>query len=334
MEVFRRLCQVAVIAGAMWTYGAAAPVGQQPGPESVPADQQPVFRGRTDQVVIFAPALDRFGDMVLNLQEPDFIVEDDGRPQTLTVFERGLQPITAALLLDTSASMTLNLELARAAAEQFIIRMLPGDQARVGSFSDRITLSERFTGDRDALLRSFEDVMHIGNPTRLWDAIDQAMTAMEPLTGRRVIMVLTDGMDTLSTTHEGDVLARARAEEIMVYVVQFRSSARANMAEMPLSPSAGAIFSGDPRLRSPQPTDALRELARVTGGGHFLLDVVDDVNTTFTHVMQELHYQYVLGFTPQRLDGKLHDLRIRARRAGVTIRARQNYLAGRGADLP
>ncbi len=201
------------------------------------------------------------------------------------------------LLVDTSASMTLNLDLARAAAEQVVIRMMPGDRARVGSFSDRIDLSGAFTSDRDALLANLRD-LHFGNSTKLWDAVQETMSDLSPLGGRRVIILLSDGMDTISTARESDILARAREEEIMVYVVQFRSNLQANLAEVPLSPSPGALFAGDPRLRNPPPTEALRRLATQTGGLHFMLRQQDDVNATFTHVMEELHNQYVLGFTP------------------------------------
>ena len=92
-------------------------------------------------MAIYATVLDRYGEMVRNLERDDFIVEDDGRRQELTVFVEGLQPITAMVLVDTSASMTLNLDLAKTAAEQFVIRMMPGDQVRVGSLSDRLDLS-------------------------------------------------------------------------------------------------------------------------------------------------------------------------------------------------
>ncbi len=110
-----------------------------------PPQQPPVFRGTTETVAIYATALDRYGEMVRNLERDDFIVEDDGRRQELTVFVKGLQPITAMVLVDTSASMTLNLDLARTAAEQLVIRMMPGDQVRVGSLSDRLDLSKDFT---------------------------------------------------------------------------------------------------------------------------------------------------------------------------------------------
>jgi VWFA-related protein len=293
--------------------------------------QPPVFRGGTETVGIFATVLDRDGALVLNLHRDDFTVEDDGRPQTITTFGNGIQPITAALLLDTSASMTLNLELAQMAAEQFVIRMLPADRARVGSFSDRIDLSPTFTSDRDALLRSLRTGLHIGNPTKLWDAVAETMTALAPLGGRRIILLFTDGMDTISTAREADILTRARAEDVMIYVVQFRSTPLANLAEVPLAPTASEVFRGDPRFRNPPPTEALRRLARQTGGGHFLLSERDDVNATFTAVMNELHHQYALGFVPERFDGKIHDLTVSVNQTGVTVRARRSYLA-RHAD--
>jgi VWFA-related protein len=301
------------------------------GAQSDDAQQPPVFRGGTETVGIFATVLDRDGELVLNLHRDDFTVDDDGRPQTITTFGNGIQPITAALLVDTSASMTLNLELAQMAAEQFVIRMLPTDRARVGSFSDRIDLSPTFTSDRDALLQSLRTGLHIGNPTKLWDAVAETMTALEPLGGRRIILLFTDGMDTISTAREADILTRARAEDVMIYVVQFRSTPLANLAEVPLAPSASEVFRGDPRFRNPPPTEALRQLARQTGGGHFLLSEHDDVNATFTAVMNELHHQYALGFVPERFDNKLHELAVTVDRPGVTVRARRSYLA-RHAD--
>lgn len=292
------------------------------------AQQQPTFRGSTETVAIYATVLDRYGVMALDLKRDDFEVFDDGRRQELTTFETGLQPINAVLLLDASASMTLNLELAGNAAEQFVIRMLPGDKARFGSFSDRLQLNDELTGDRDVLLRAVRDGVKMGNPTTLWDAVDEAITALAPLDGRRVLVLLTDGMDTMSKLTEEDVFSRVRTDELMIYVVQFRSSARANLAEFPLSAPPSTVLAGT-RGPNRSPTEMLRRLARQTGGGHFVLGQYDDVNATFTSVMQELHYQYILGFTPQRLDGRVHDLDVRVNKPEHTVRARQTYLAPR-----
>lgn len=316
----RRAAGFGVLVGCLTAIapGAAAP------------QQTPTFRTGVETVAVYATALDRGGQAVLDLDRGDFEVFDDGRPQELTVFVKGLQPITAVVLVDTSASMAPTLDQARSAAEQFVIRMLPGDTARVGSFSDRVNISPAFTSDRDALLKSLREDLHIGNPTMLWDAIDQTMTSLTPVGGRRIILVLTDGIDTLSTTTAESVLERAKADELMVYVVQFRTNPIALLAEQSLSPTASELFSGNRQRATQASSEFLRRLSRQTGGGHFGLGRFDDVNTTFTQVMMELHYQYVLGFTPQRADGRLHQISVRAMRPGITVRARQSYRAGGG----
>lgn len=293
--------------------------------------QAPSFRTTTETVAVYVTVLDRGGQMVLGLGRDDFEISDNGRRQELTTFVSGQQPVTAALLVDTSASMTLNLELARRAAEQFVVRMLPGDAARVGTFSDRVDPGGEFTSDRDRLLRRLSDGLDIGNPTRLWDAIDDASAALATRTGRRVVMLLTDGIDTVSRTLFDTLFTRARADDVMVYVVQFRTTARARLAEEPLSPTATTLFSSRGTLTPAQSIAALRRLSAQTGGGFFLLDEFDDVNTTFTDVMQELHHQYLLAFTPQRADGRVHEIQVRVKRPWLSVRARQTYQAPQAA---
>jgi VWFA-related protein len=153
------------------------------------------------------------------------------------------------------------------------------------------------------------------------------MFALAPLGGRRVILLLTDGMDTLSDAEPQGVLARSRIDEVMVYVVQFRSSMQANLAEFPRAPTASELFSGDDVRRARMSPGLVSRLAVQSGGGYFVLGQYDDVNATFSQVMRELHYQYVLGFTPDRADGRIHNLEVRVRRPNVGVRARQSYMA-------
>ena len=305
------------------------PPSQTPPPTQTPQQQRPVFRTGVETVAVYATVLDQYQELVQRLTRDDFVVFDDGRRQELTVFESGLQPITAILMIDTSESMTLNLDLAKYAAEQFVIRMLPGDQVRVGSFSDAITISPTFTTDRDALLRDLRTRLHIGNPTRLWDAVDQTMTDLAPLGGRRILVLFTDGDDTYSQKSASDVLARARADELMVYVVQFRTTTFARRQEVASlkMPSLKEALSYDP-TRNPPPFEALRRISDQTGGGMFVLGQTDDIGATFTRLASELHYQYVLGFTPENLDGKVHAIDVRVRdQKTMHVRARRNYLA-------
>jgi Ca-activated chloride channel family protein len=290
------------------------------------AQQQPVFRSGIDTVAIYANVFDRYGEIITDLARPDFKIFDDGRRQELTVFMNGQQPITAVVIVDTSASMTPLVHLARGAAEQFVIRLQPGDRARVGSVNDRFDLSPEFTGNRDQLLRTIRDDLRIGQTTQLWDAVDETMSALGTVGGRRVILLLTDGLDTQSRTRADALLARAQAEEVLIYAVQFRPRLRQPDVEVPLSQGLRAMFATDAR-RERFPTETLRRLAMQTGGGHFVLTERDDVNSTFTRVANELRQQYVLGFSPQTFDGKPHALNVLVSRPGMVVRARRSYVA-------
>ena len=295
------------------------------------AQQQPpqVFRSGVATVAVYATVTDRVGQLVRGLTRDDFEVLDNGVRQDLTVFSSALQPITAVLLVDTSASMALTLDLARTAAEQFIIRMMPGDRARVGNFSDTINLGRPFSSDRDALLKSFRDELRIGNPTRLWDAVDQTLTALAGEGGRRVVVMFTDGQDTASTSLAQAVLDRARAEDVMIYCVQIRSRVHPNI-EWDILGAKTNMALRDARNR-PQPAQVLRGLSTQTGGLHFLLTQFDDVNATFTQVATELHQQYLLGFTPKLADGRVHELAVRVTQQRFQVRARRSYLASKEA---
>ena len=299
---------------------AAAAILVATGQQSPP---QQVFRSGVSTVALYASVTDRSGEPVRGLTRDDFQVFDEGQPQELTVFSSGLQPITAVLLVDTSASMALTLELARYAAEQFVIRMLPDDRARVGSFSNRVDLSKQFTGNRDELLRALRDDLHIGNPTKLWDAVGLTMEALIGESGRRVVVLFTDGDDTSSQMAGNDIMARARVDEVMIYAVQIRSRVAPRVEEMIIGPN-----NVRPRQRGdPTPTQVLRTMSSETGGAHFQLNRFDDVNATFTQVANDLHQQYVLGFAPQKADGKVHRVEVRLKNPGLNVRARRFYQA-------
>ena len=275
---------------------------------AVAGQQQPTFRSGNRTVPIYATVTDATGRLVPDLDRDDFEVWDNGKPVPLTVFDNAVQPISVVVMLDTSGSMTMNLDLLKEAATQFAIRLLPEDQARIGSFSDKIRISPAdFTSDRDELIRILRDDIDYGNPTRLWDATDAGMTALKDIEGRRVVLVFTDGADTFSERSQGDVMARAREGEFLIYAIGLRSQLRGQGVTRP---DAG-----------------LRKVAEETGGGYFELDRTDELNSTFTRVASELHSQYVLGFSPAVLDGKAHKLEVIIKRPGLVARARKSYIA-------
>jgi Ca-activated chloride channel homolog len=271
--------------------------------------QEPTFRSSTRIVPVLTTVLDNDGRLVPNLERDEFTVLDNGKPQEIVFFQNDVQPFTVVVMMDKSASMTANLDLLEEAAEQFILRLLPEDKGQVGAFSDKIELSGTFTHDRDDLIAALKD-LQFGNPTRLYDAIDASMEALQPVEGRKVVLIFTDGDDTASRLGLGDVLERARNEEIMVYAIGLQSE----------------FFNGQRLVRS-QPDRGLRRLAEETGGGYFELKRTAELAPTFTRVAQELHSQYTLGFTPTVLDNKEHKLAVRMKQPGMNARARRSYIA-------
>jgi Ca-activated chloride channel homolog len=272
--------------------------------------QQATFRS-TGAITVPVPAtaLDASGRLVTDLEREHFTILDNGKPQEITIFEATAEPFTVVVMLDFSASMTAHLDLLKLAAEQFILRMLPEDKGQVGAFSDKIQFSGEFTSDRDDLIGGLDD-LQFGNPTRLYDAIYESMAMMARVEGRKVVLAFTDGDDTASKRSFGDVMDRAREENVMVYAIGLQSE----------------YFNGQ-RMQRTRPTGALRRLAEETGGGYFELRKTAELGPTFTRVAQELHSLYSLGFTAPLLDGKEHRLEVRVSRPDVTVRARKSYLA-------
>jgi VWFA-related protein len=214
-------------------------------------------------------------------------------------------------MLDTSGSMTLALDLVKDAAEAFLMRLLPMDKGMVGAFNDKIEFHPAtFTDNRDQLARALKD-LDFGYPTRLFDAVDQSMEQLAGAEGRKTVLVFTDGDDNASKKGAGAVVDRARADEVMIYSVGLVND----------------YLQGNQRVRT-SPDGRLRRLSEETGGGFFLLKKKDELGPTFTRVAEELHSQYVLGFSPEVLDGKVHKLEVRVKRPGLVPRARKSYIAG------
>lgn len=273
--------------------------------------QSPVFRSGTRVVSLFVTVFDAQRRLQGDLTQGDFEVFDNEKPQSIILFDNKIQPISVAVMLDTSLSMTGSMKLLQQAAEQFVMRLLPDDRAKIGAFNDKIEVSQEFTNNRDQLTSAINDVDY-GNATRLWDALITGLDELKGRDGRRVILVFTDGDDQGSRAGLGAVVDRARAEEVMVYAIGLESD----------------YFNGQSRVRT-KPDRGLKRLAEETGGGYFELEKNTELTTTFTKIAQELHSQYVLAFEPAALDGKVHRLEVRLKPAGMTARARRSYLAER-----
>ena len=284
-------------AGVFAAAASAALVAQQP--------QGPTFKAGTQVVSLFVTVADAQKRLVPDLTKDDFEVFDNEKPQLLSYFDNSVQPITVVVMLDTSGSMTLAIDLLKRAAEQFLIRLLPEDKAKVGAFNDKVQISSRFTNNRDQLISSVMDLDY-GNGTRLWDAVALSLDELKGVDGRKVILVFTDGDDTSSKVGLGNMIDRARVEEVMIYAIGLESQFMNQRTK---------------------PDGGLRKIADETGGGYFELKKTADLAPTFTKVASELHSQYVIGFSPTQLDNRVHKLMVKMKPAGLTARARKSYLA-------
>jgi Ca-activated chloride channel family protein len=282
-------------------------------------DPQRMFRSGVQTVPIYATVLDANGRLMPDLKEEDFQVFDNLKPAAITLFDTTVQPIAVIVDLDMSGSMINAMDRTKDAAEAFLLRLLPRDRAMLASFDDKIIMSPQFSSNRDELVRFLRTGLQYGNGTRLWDAVDRSVAILKEEPERKVVLVLSDGEDSSSHTNKDDVLSRAQESHVMVYAIGIRNRYRGG-------PNGEFVIS--------QPDRFLKKLTAETGGGNFEVAQQADLNSTFTRVADELHRQYLIGISPATLDGKLHKLEVKVKVPGMTVRARQSYMASKEAPEP
>ena len=278
----------------------------------VPAQQ--TFKTGARTVAIYATVIDDHGRLVTNLAKENFTVFDNGKPQPVALFANDPLPITMTVMLDTSGSMLPNIGLVRNATMALVSYLKPEDRVRLGTFGGRIVLGPAFTNKGDELARFVWERMRPGGGTPLWDAVDVAMDTLADRTGRRVVFVFSDGKDSQSRLKLKDAMRRAEQEEFMIYAIGCWG----------VTGSGGGFPMGG---KLEKPDDGLRKIADQTGGGYAELQWTDDLDASVRRVAEELHSQYVLGFSPEKTDGKLHKLEVRVNVPGLTVRTRKSYVA-------
>lgn len=258
-----------------------------------------VFRSNIDMVAVYPLVTGPEGRFATDLRQQDFEVFDNGKPADVTIFSRDRQPITALLLLDMSASMEDRWMRVRDAAVRFVDALEPADRLRIGTFGSEIALSPHLTGDKKILSRVLREELWPGGSTPLWNAMNAGMQSNALETGRRPIVLVTDGIDTSSAV-QAPVAARAIREQFMIYGIGLEGKGLSTR---------------------------LVDLIGQTGGGHFDLKRSDDLGAAFLRLADELHHQYLIGFTPVALDGQTHSLEVRIKREGFRVRAPTQFVA-------
>jgi Ca-activated chloride channel homolog len=293
------------------------------------AAQEPfVFRSAGDLVRVFVTVTDRDGRLVTTLEQKDFEVRDEGRTQPIELFDKSPQPIRLIVMLDVSGSMVGNLPLLRNASEQLFARLRPDDVVRVGTFGKDVHISPAFTRDVNELRGALPEVIERDAPTPLWRGVAEALEAFGDgdAETRRVVLVLSDGKDSGPMlggrwSSPAEIIDRSQRDSVMVYAIGMQSRGTQRRA-----PGIG-VDSLREALTADLPDPGLARVAIETGGGYTEIRYGQDLGAAFAHVADELHSQYLLGFTPPKRDGKVHKLDVRVGQRGLTPRARKSYVA-------
>ena len=296
------------------------------------AQQQPTFKSGVRTVAVYATVQAQGGRLVPDLTREDFEVKDSGKVQPISIFSSETQPINVVLMLDRSGSMQGNFGLLEAAAQSFVRRLNPDDKARIGSFAEKIQIDpEGFTSNQNELIEIIRTKLQKQGGTPLWNGIEAAITALEGQEGRRVVLVFSDGADApgnfkLNNKSFMDIMRRAQEKDVMVYAIGLESAYGAGAGGLRGGGFGGGGMGGG-FGGSTRPDPGLSAIADETGGGYFELTRADELSATFQRVADELRRQYLLGFEPQKLDGKMHKLEVKVKKSGMKVRARKEYFA-------
>jgi Ca-activated chloride channel homolog len=262
-----------------WTAASA----QQPSSKSSP-NQNPATTFKVDVklVNVFVTVTDAHGAPVAGLKKDNFTVLEDGRPQTISVFDKeSALPLSIALAIDTSLSTRHDLPLELASAKRFAKDIMrPVDALSVFGFSEAVSQSTPYTPD---LKRIDEGIDHIrlGAATALYDAVYLASRSLDRRQGRKVLVLITDGGDTVSKVDYPQADRAAEEAEALVY----------SIIVVPIENSAGRETGGE---------HALIQLSEDTGGRYYYATSVSQLDDAFHQISDELRTQYLLAYYPSQ----------------------------------
>jgi Ca-activated chloride channel family protein len=285
------------------------------------AGQVVSFPARGDLVVFSATVVDAHGRPVTNLEPDDFRVVEEGRLQSISRFHGGQdQPARVLLLVDGSGSMggKLKVNSVRFAAERVLDALSDEDQVALAGFDSRYWGVVAFTRDREAIRRGLGTLDPFGS-TALHDALDEAARDVASHgEGRRAVVVVTDGVDTSSTSTPEEVLVRSRALDVPIYVIS---------AVSPLDDPESPLYVGrEAQGAAVAGGEMLERYAALSGGAAFRVSSYAGVRGAAERIAAELKHQYRLGYAPPRGPARFRRVEVRTTRRDVTVRTRSGYV--------
>jgi Ca-activated chloride channel family protein len=259
------------------------------------------FATRVNQVEVYATVTDAAGRAVKDLPREAFTIFENDTPQAITAFVAGEFPAAVALAIDHSLSMKgTPLTLARTAGRAFVGSLEADDRAMLIGISGHVEVLSPLSADKGPLLDALGR-LEPWSTTALHDAIIRSLDLLEPETGRRAIVVLSDGEDRYSEASAATVLSRAQKSDVMMYPVALG------------------------RRRPP----LFAELAAVSGGRSFHLKEPRELAATLNTIAEDLRSQYLIGYAPAEPwppdESEWRSITVRVDRPGLSVRARSGY---------
>lgn len=265
----------------------------------------PQFRSGVNVVEVYAAVVDQNGTPVPGLKSQDFTVLEDGVPQRISSFAEAEFPLSVAIAVDRSFSMKSQLPAAVSAARTFLAELRPQDAAMIVAIGSEVETVAPLSTNREQQSHALDAIQPWGT-TGLYDAIVTSIDAIQAATGRRALVLLSDGSDRYSRSSGSEALDRARRSDVMTYPIALG------------------------RTRPP----LFADLAVLTGGRSFQPRDGAQLTTIMKGIASELRHQYLLGYAPSRPIGSGEEqwraITVRVNRSGVAVRARDGYLARRG----
>ncbi|MGE3278066.1 MAG: VWA domain-containing protein [Vicinamibacterales bacterium] len=259
------------------------------------------FRAGVAMVEVYASVTGPDGRAVRDLTRDDFTVLEDERPQTVETFAAGDFPAAVALAIDRSLSMRgAPLTMARTAGRVFLAQLDPDDQAMLIGIGGQVEVLAPLSVERQPLLEALA-TLDPWSTTALHDAMIEAIDLVEPGTGRRAVVIISDGEDRYSRATEEQALDRVRRSDVMVYPI--------------------AVGKMRPRL--------FVEAAALSGGQSYHLTDPRQLVSTLEAIANDLGSQYLLGYQPSRpwpeAGSEWRSITVKVDRPGLRIRARGGY---------
>ena len=268
------------------------------GTSVVTVAQQPMFSSRLEAVRVDVLVTDN-GRLVRGLVPADFVVLDNGIPQTVDIASFETLPVNVILALDHSRSVTgERLAQLQDAARTVLRALAPRDQAALITFSHRVALQQALTHDGGAVVDAV-DAAQPGGQTSLFDGVYAGLLAGVNDPSRNLLLVFSDGVDTASWLSSAQIIETAKRSDVVVYALSPKDAGSAPF---------------------------LRDLTEQTGGSAFEVDSLGELSSRFVAILEEFRHRYLLSYSPKGAPSPgWHRLEVKLKNRRATIKARPGY---------